>query len=102
MRSERPRPKQNSGRARLGRLDARVRIFLSVVTGLALSATIGPAVIGASPSPTGLSTGDTRSPGAPGFVGDPGLAIVIVLAIGVATVLATYAYVQLNTRRATR
>ena len=56
-----------------------------------------PAALAASPDPTLRPGGDTRTPGAnPGFVGEPMLAILGVLAVGVVSVAATLAYVRLS------
>ena len=53
--------------------------------------------LAASPDPTLLPGGDTRTPGtSPGFVGEPLLAIVGVAAVGVGSVLATLAYIRLS------
>ena len=52
----------------------------------------------ASPSPG--PGGDPRSSGqGPGLVGDPGFALIAVVAIGVGSVLATLAYVRLTPRK---
>lgn len=55
----------------------------------------GPAgVLAASPSPS-AAVGDPRSSGqGPGLVGDPLLAIALVLLIGVVTLVGTLAYVR--------
>ena len=51
----------------------------------------------ATPDPTLRPGGDTRTPGSnPGFVGDPVLAILGVLAVGVGALLATLAYIRLS------
>lgn len=51
----------------------------------------------ASPTPGEPGVGDPRSSGeGPGFVGDPLTAILIVLAIGLGSVLATALYVRLT------
>jgi hypothetical protein len=48
-----------------------------------------------SPEPSGVLGGDPRSSGeGPGLVGDPLMAIVLVLGIGLGTVLATLVYVR--------
>ena len=53
--------------------------------------------LAASPDPTLRPGGDTRTPGSnPGFVGEPLLAILGVLALGVGSVLGTLAYVRLS------
>ncbi len=52
-------------------------------------------VLAASPSPTSGPGGDPRSAGeGPGLVGDPLLAIVAVIAIGVVTLVATLLWVR--------
>ncbi len=57
------------------------------------------AVVAASPSPDGGSGGDPRSPGqGPGLVGDPGFAIMAVVALGLLTVAVTLVYVRLTAR----
>jgi hypothetical protein len=57
---------------------------------------VGPAVA-ASPGPSGAIGGDPRSSGqGPGLVGDPGFAIIAVVAIGLAALLLTLAYVKLT------
>jgi hypothetical protein len=84
---------------------------IALVVGL-ISLTIGLlwAVVGAmtgsalaaSPEPSGAIGGDPRSSGqGPGLVGDPLTAIVLVLAIGLATVLATLVYVRFTGGRRT-
>jgi hypothetical protein len=53
--------------------------------------------LAATPDPTLRPGGDTRTPGPnPGFVGEPMLAILGVLAVGVGALLATLAYVRLS------
>lgn len=47
-----------------------------------------------SPSPTQAVAGDPRAGEAPGFVGDPGLAIVIVVLVILVSVIATLAWVR--------
>jgi hypothetical protein len=55
-------------------------------------------VFAASPSPA--PGGDPRSSGqGPGLIGDPGFALIAVVAIGVGSVLATLAYVRLTPRK---
>ena len=57
----------------------------------------GPVAFAASPLPTGDLSTDTRSAGqGPGLVGDPLLAIGLVIGIAVAAVLLTTAYVRLT------
>jgi hypothetical protein len=64
---------------------------------LVLSA-LGPHVaLAASPGASVLPGSDTRSSGeGPGLVGDPGLAILLVLAIALVAVAATTVYVRLT------
>lgn len=70
--------------------------WLPLVLAIAWAA-LPAVVLGASPTPSPLAGGDTRSPGeGPGFVGAPGLAILAVLAIGAVALLATLAYVRLT------
>ena len=53
--------------------------------------------LAATPDPTLRPGGDTRTPGSnPGFVGEPMLAILGVLALGVGALLATLAYIRLS------
>ena len=55
--------------------------------------------LAASPTP-GPEVGDPRSSGqGPGLVGDPGIAILAVVAIGLGTVIATLVYVRLTADR---
>ena len=57
-------------------------------------------VMGASPSPTAGSGGDPRSSGqGPGLVGDPLIALLVVLAIGGLALALTLAYIRLTGRR---
>jgi hypothetical protein len=67
---------------------------------LILDALIGGGVAGAfaaSPDPTLRPGGDTRTPGgSPGFVGEPMLAILGVLALGVGALVATLAYIRIS------
>jgi hypothetical protein len=66
---------------------------LALAALLALAA-VAPA-LAATPSPTSATGGDPRSSGqGPGLVGDPLLAIGIVLGIGVLAVAATLLYVR--------
>lgn len=58
------------------------------------------AAMAAEPTATPGQGGDPRSPGeGPGFVGDPLLAIGGVVLVGIASVLATLAYVRLTDLR---
>jgi len=55
--------------------------------------------LAASPTP-GAEVGDPRSSGqGPGLVGDPGIAILLVIAIGLGSVIATLVYVRLTADR---
>jgi hypothetical protein len=57
-------------------------------------------VLAATPSPSPGAGGDPRSSGqGPGLVGDPALALLTVLLIGLGAVLVTLAYVRLTVRR---
>jgi hypothetical protein len=57
-------------------------------------------LLAASPSPTAAPGGDPRSSGqGPGLVGDPLLALLVVLAIGVAALAITLAYIHLTRAR---
>jgi hypothetical protein len=59
-------------------------------------------VLAASPDPTLRPGGDTRTPGSnPGFVGEPVLAILGVLAVALASLVATLAYVRFRGGRRT-
>lgn len=52
-----------------------------------------------SPTP-GPEVGDPRSSGqGPGLVGDPGIAVLVVIAIGLGSVIATLVYVRLTANR---
>jgi hypothetical protein len=56
-------------------------------------------VLAASPSPTAAPGGDPRSSGqGPGLVGDPLMALLAVLAIGLGTLVLTLVYVRLTAR----
>jgi hypothetical protein len=55
--------------------------------------------LAASPSPE-VAGGDPRSSGqGPGLVGDPAFALLVVVAIGVGSVLATLVYLRLTSQR---
>lgn len=74
-------------------LTTRRRLLAAGVTQLLLLVFTASA-LAASPTPAAPPGGDPRSPGeGPGFVGDPAMAIGVVLAIGVASVVLTYLYV---------
>jgi hypothetical protein len=60
-----------------------------------LSLVTAAATLAASPTPA--AGGDPRSSGqGPGLVGDPAFAVVTVLAIGIATIAITLAYIRLT------
>jgi hypothetical protein len=57
-------------------------------------------LLAASPSPTTAPGGDPRSSGqGPGLVGDPLLALAMVVTIGVAALVLTLAYIRLTRAR---
>jgi hypothetical protein len=71
----------------------------STATAVCAWLAITMSALAASPSP-GTAGGDPRSSGqGPGLVGDPALALLAVVAIGVGSVVATLAYVRLTSRR---
>lgn len=72
-----------------------------VTSAIALAILASSPAIAASPSPSGgAAGGDPRSSGeGPGFVGDPIVAIVAVLGIGLASAAITYLYVRLTAGR---
>lgn len=56
-------------------------------------------MLAASPSPTAAPGGDPRSSGqGPGLVGDPLLAVLLVVAIGVGALVLTLAYIRVTRR----
>ena len=56
--------------------------------------------LSASPSPSPGTGGDPRSSGqGPGLVGDPLFALLAVMAIGIAALVLTLAYIRLTRRR---
>jgi hypothetical protein len=72
-----------------------IAIGNAAVAWLALAAV----TFAASPTP-GAEVGDPRSSGqGPGLVGDPGLAVLAVVAIGLGSVIATLVYVRLTAGR---
>ena len=88
-----------SGGGRRGRGRGR---GLFAVTSAWLCVLALPAIaLAADPSESpGGAAGDPRSSGqGPGLVGDPGWALLIVLAIGIAALLVTLAYVRLTAQR---
>lgn len=77
-----------------------VRRAVLVVLACAAMATMPSLALAASPTPVVLPGGDPRSSGeGAGFVGDPGMAIGLVLGIGVAAAVITYVYVRLTNPR---
>jgi hypothetical protein len=84
-------------RARLGRL--RRGALLAAATLVFLVALAGPA-LAVSPSPQPVVVGDTRSSGSPpSFIGQPILAAIGVIALGVVAAGATILYVRLTQER---
>jgi hypothetical protein len=83
------------------RRDSRGRSFVAVtMLSTATWVSLALPVLAATPSPTAGAGGDPRSSGqGPGLVGDPVLAIVVVLAIGLAAVALTAVYLRLTARR---
>lgn len=72
-------------------------LLIWALAALVVGLTGPPSVWAASPTPAEPGVGDPRSSGeGPGFVGDPLTAILIVLAIGLGSVLATALYVRLT------
>ena len=62
--------------------------------------TFAMTVLAASPAPSSAAGGDPRSSGqGPGLVGNPAFAVVVVVAIGVGSVLATLAYLRMTAAR---
>jgi hypothetical protein len=80
------------------RSDATARLA-GVVTLLAAWLATAAVALAASPTPDPI-VGDPRSSGqGPGLVGDPLFALLVVVAIGFGSVIATLAYVRLTARR---
>ena len=66
---------------------------------MALVTLVSTPALAASPS-AGAPGGDPRSSGeGPGLMGDPLTAIVVVLAVGLASVIVTYVYVRVSAGR---
>lgn len=82
------------------RVGRSVRIFVHTLIGVAASIALALPVQAASPTPsTGLG-GDPRSSGqGPGLVGDPVVALAVVLAIGLGALVLTLVYLRLTARR---
>ncbi len=75
--------------------------WLAHVTAVAYGLVSAAVALGASPSPN-AGAGDPRSSGqGPGLVGDPLFAIVGVVAVGLAALVLTLAYVRITGRRGT-
>ncbi len=73
------------------------RMGSTVAASIGLAMAVVGAVAAASPSPSGAIGGDPRSAGqGPGLVGDPAVAILLVVAIGLIAMLGTLAYVKLT------
>lgn len=71
--------------------------FLAVAT---IWIVLAAPALAASPSPSPGTGGDPRSSGqGPGLVGDPLFALLAVMAIGIAALALTLAYVRLTGRR---
>jgi hypothetical protein len=75
-----------------------VQVMVSAIA--VLGAAVVPAVYAATPTPA--PGGDPRSSGeGPGLVGEPGLALLIVVAIAVVSIVATTVYIRLTDGRET-
>jgi hypothetical protein len=78
---------------RIGAIVGAALVLLPVWLSLAVM------TLAASPSPA-VAGGDPRSSGqGPGLVGDPAFALLVVVAIGVGSVLATLVYLRLTSQR---
>jgi hypothetical protein len=74
---------------------ARARLMVAASVSITWALGAAGAVLAASPSPA--AGGDPRSSGqGPGLVGDPAFAVLAVLAIGIATLAITLAYIRLT------
>ena len=77
-------------------------VMVTVGVAWAVLGFVTETVLAASPTPSAAGGGDPRSSGqGPGLVGDPLMAIGLMLAIGLAAMLATLAYVRLTGGRRT-
>lgn len=77
----------------------RRRRAIAVATAAVAWLAFALSALAASPTP-GAEVGDPRSSGqGPGLVGDPGVAILVVVAIGLGSVIATLLYVRLTADR---
>ena len=73
-----------------------MRRIAALACGTLCAVTVAATALAASPSPD-TGGGDPRSPGqGPGLVGDPLFALLVVLAIGIISVVATLVYVRLT------
>ena len=76
-----------------------MRRLVGAASAIGLWLSLAVPALAASPSP-GAGGGDPRSPGqGPGLVGDPLFALLVVVAIGIGSVLATLVYVRLTAGR---
>lgn len=96
-----------AGRSRvaIGALAAGAALVTAAVLWWILEATLGggvTAALAASPDPTLRPGTDTRSGSAPGFVGNPLLAILGVVAVGMGSVAATLAWIRFTGGRSRR
>ena len=74
---------------------SKVRAVVALVTAVLLAMCLAAAAVGAEPSASPGTGGDPRSSGqGPGLVGEPGVAIVVVLAVGLLAVGGTLLYVR--------
>lgn len=77
------------------RWPSRIRTVAAALAGVLPWFATSVTVLAASPTPTAAAGGDPRSAGeGPGLVGDPLLAIAIVVGIGVVAVVATLLWVR--------
>ena len=77
-------------------------VLLTMGVAWAVLGAITQTALAASPTPSAATGGDPRSSGqGPGLVGDPLMAIGLMLAIGLGAMLATLAYVRLTGDRRT-
>jgi hypothetical protein len=77
----------------------RASIAAAVAAGVSWLVIVAPA-LAASPTPSAAVGGDPRSAGqGPGLVGDPAFALLAVLAIALAAIVVTLAYLRLTAPR---
>ena len=87
-------------RGRVRWIGARIALALPLASSLVLA--LAGSILAASPAPTDAVGGDPRSPGqGPGLVGDPLVAVLVVVAIGLGAVALTLLYVKLTGGRRT-